>query len=123
MDLVVANRTGNLHLSLARGVAVGDSLCNILAKAGYNVEREYYINDAGNQIDNLAQSVETRYMEALVKEANMPEDGYFGQDIIKLGQTIAEEDGEKWMQVPREERLAYFREYSLQFELKKIEQD
>ncbi|HLR81237.1 MAG TPA: arginine--tRNA ligase [Bacillota bacterium] len=123
VEFVSANPTGDLHLGHARGAAVGDSLCNILAKAGYDVEREYYINDAGNQIDNLAQSVETRYMEALGKEANMPEDGYFGQDIIKLGQTIAEEDGEKWMQVPREERLAYFREYSLQFELKKIEQD
>lgn len=75
VEFVSANPTGDLHLGHARGAAFGDSLCNILEKAGYDVTREYYINDAGNQIHNLALSVEARYLEALGKEAEMPEDG------------------------------------------------
>lgn len=123
VEFVSANPTGDLHLGHARGAAVGDSLCNILEAAGYEVEREYYINDAGNQIDNLAQSVEARYMQALGKDAQMPEDGYFGQDIIQLGQTIAAKDGDQWVTAQKDERLAYFREHSLAYELKKIEKD
>ncbi|BBP92946.1 hypothetical protein BsIDN1_65640 [Bacillus safensis] len=65
VEFVSANPTGDLHLGHARGAAVGDSLCNILDKAGFDVSREYYINDAGNQINNLALSVEVRYFEAL----------------------------------------------------------
>lgn len=65
VEFVSANPTGDLHLGHARGAAVGDSLCNVLSKAGYDVSREYYINDAGNQINNLALSVEVRYFEAL----------------------------------------------------------
>ena len=65
VEFVSANPTGDLHLGHARGAAVGDSLCNVLAKAGYDVSREYYINDAGNQINNLAISVEARYFQAL----------------------------------------------------------
>ena len=65
VEFVSANPTGDLHLGHARGAAVGDSLCNILEKAGYDVSREYYINDAGNQINNLANSVEARYFQAL----------------------------------------------------------
>src|SRR5690625_3988357 len=80
VEFVSANPTGDLHLGHARGAAVGDSLCNILETAGYEVEREYYINDAGNQIDNLALSVEARYMQALGKEWDMPVDGYYGKD-------------------------------------------
>ncbi|MDF4746025.1 arginine--tRNA ligase, partial [Vibrio parahaemolyticus] len=78
VEFVSANPTGDLHLGHARGAAVGDTLCNLLAKAGYDVSREYYINDAGNQIHNLALSVEARYMQALGLEKEMPEDGYHG---------------------------------------------
>lgn len=88
VEFVSANPTGDLHLGHARGAAFGDSLCNILEKAGYDVTREYYINDAGNQIHNLALSVEARYLEALGKEAEMPEDGYYGQDIIEIGKKL-----------------------------------
>src|SRR5699024_9141086 len=76
VEFVSANPTGDLHLGHARGAAVGDSLCNILDKAGYDVSREYYINDAGNQINNLAWSVEARYFQALGLDKAMPEDGY-----------------------------------------------
>src|SRR3954447_14281977 len=78
VEFVSANPTGDLHLGHARGAAVGDSLCNVLEKAGYDVSREYYINDAGNQINNLAYSVEARYMQALGLEKEMPADGYHG---------------------------------------------
>ncbi|GGC86329.1 arginine--tRNA ligase [Thalassobacillus devorans] len=123
VEFVSANPTGTLHLGHARGAAVGDSLSNILGKAGYDVSREYYINDAGNQINNLAYSVEARYMQALGKEWEMPEDGYHGKDIIELGKKLAEEDGSEWADKPEQERLAYFREYGLKFELDKIKVD
>ncbi len=88
VEFVSANPTGDLHLGHARGAAVGDSLCNVLAKAGYDVSREYYINDAGNQINNLAISVEARYFQALGLEKEMPEDGYHGEDIIGIGKKL-----------------------------------
>ena len=84
VEFVSANPTGSLHLGHARGAAVGDTLCNILDRAGYDVSREYYINDAGNQIHNLTVSLEARYMQALGKEKDMPEDGYQGQDIVAV---------------------------------------
>lgn len=87
VEFVSANPTGDLHLGHARGAAVGDSLCNVLEKAGYNVTREYYINDAGNQINNLALSVEARYFQALGQDKEMPEDGYHGQDIVGIGKS------------------------------------
>ena len=123
VEFVSANPTGNLHLGHARGAAVGDSLCNVLEKAGYNVTREYYINDAGNQINNLALSVEARYFQALGQEKEMPEDGYHGQDIIEIGATLASEHGDKFVSVQDEERLAFFREYGLKFEMKKLQKD
>src|SRR5690606_21205234 len=123
VEFVSANPTGDLHVGHARGAAYGDALCNILDAAGYDVSREYYINDAGNQIHNLALSIEARYMQALGKEWDMPEDGYHGQDIIEIGKELAEKDGDKWVHVPEEERIAYFREYGLKVELEKIKQD
>ncbi|MBH0230553.1 arginine--tRNA ligase [Halobacillus yeomjeoni] len=123
VEFVSANPTGTLHLGHARGAAVGDSLCNVLDAAGFDVSREYYINDAGNQMANLALSVEARYMQALGKEWEMPEDGYHGKDIVELGHKLAEEDGEKWVDVAEEERLQFFREYGLKYELSKIEKD
>lgn len=108
VEFVSANPTGNLHLGHARGAAVGDSLCNILEKAGYNVSREYYINDAGNQINNLALSVEARYMQALGLEKDMPEDGYHGEDIIGFGKDLAAEFGDQFVAMKDDERLSFF---------------
>jgi arginyl-tRNA synthetase len=123
VEFVSANPTGSLHLGHARGAAVGDSLCNILDKAGYEVSREYYINDAGNQINNLASSVEARYMQALGQEKEMPEDGYHGQDIIEIGKKLAEQEGDKYVNMEEQERLAFFREYGLKYELEKLKTD
>lgn len=123
VEFVSANPTGTLHLGHARGAAVGDSLCNILDKAGYDVSREYYINDAGNQINNLALSVDARYFQALGHDKPMPEDGYHGEDIIGIGKELAEAYGDKYVNMEESERLAFFREYGLKYELAKLQKD
>lgn len=123
VEFVSANPTGSLHLGHARGAAVGDSLCNILEKAGFDVTREYYINDAGNQIANLAKSVEARYFQALGIGKEMPEDGYYGEDIIELGKKLAAEHGDKFVGMEETERLQQFREYGLAYEMEKIKKD
>jgi len=123
VEFVSANPTGDLHLGHARGASVGDSLCNVLDFAGYNVQREYYINDAGNQINNLAKSVEARYFQALGMEKEMPEDGYHGQDIIEIGKQLAEEFGETYVNLSDEERFNFFRNYGLNVELDKLKKD
>lgn len=123
VEFVSANPTGDLHLGHARGAAVGDSLCNVLEKAGYDVTREYYINDAGNQIHNLALSVEARYFQALGMEKEMPADGYHGQDIVKIGQQLAEEFGDQFMKMSDEERYQTFRTHGLKYEMAKLQAD
>jgi arginyl-tRNA synthetase len=123
VEFVSANPTGSLHLGHARGAAVGDALCNVLAFAGYDVTREYYINDAGNQIANLAASIEARYKQALGLEADMPEDGYYGEDIVGFAAELAEREGDRLLHLPEEERRAYFRAYGLERELAKIRRD
>ncbi len=123
VEFVSANPTGSLHLGHARGAAVGDSLCNILEAAGYDVTREYYINDAGNQIRLLALSLEARYLEALGKECEFPEDGYRGQDIIDMARDLVQQEGDSLLSLDREERLARLREFGLKRMLEKIHRD
>lgn len=123
VEFVSANPTGDLHLGHARGAAVGDTLCNVLAKAGYDVSREYYINDAGNQINNLARSIEARYFQALGMDKPMPEDGYHGADIIGIGKQLAEDYGDKYATVAEDVRFGFFREYGLKYEMAKLKED
>ncbi|WP_075618412.1 arginine--tRNA ligase [Paenisporosarcina indica] len=123
VEFVSANPTGDLHLGHARGASVGDSLCNVLDFAGYDVSREYYINDAGNQINNLARSLEARYVQALGQEVEMPEDGYHGQDIKDIAQVMVNEHGDALLQKTAEERFAFFRAHGLKVELAKLQQD
>lgn len=123
VEFVSANPTGDLHLGHARGAAVGDSLCNVLDKAGYEVSREYYINDAGNQIHNLALSVEARYFQALGQDKEMPEDGYHGKDIVGIGKKLAEQYGDKYAQADEQERYEFFRGYGLDYEMAKLKTD
>jgi arginyl-tRNA synthetase len=123
VEFVSANPTGDLHLGHARGASVGDSLSNVLDFAGYDVEREYYINDAGSQIDNLALSVEARYFQALGEERELPEDGYHGQDIIDIAGKLVDDFGEKYKNMPEKERYEFFREYGLKYELEKLKTD
>lgn len=123
VEFVSANPTGDLHLGHARGSSVGDSLCNVLDLAGYDVSREYYINDAGNQINNLAWSIEARYFEALGQELNMPEDGYRGQDIKDIAEDLVKEHGDKYVSMTKEERFEAFRKHGLKVELAKLQKD
>lgn len=123
VEFVSANPTGDLHLGHARGSSVGDSLCNVLDFAGYDVSREYYINDAGNQINNLALSIEGRYFEELGHTESMPEDGYRGQDIIDIAKDLVAEHGDKFLNMSHEERYAEFRKHGLEVELAKLQKD
>lgn len=123
VEFVSANPTGSLHLGHARGAAVGDALCNLLDFAGYKVTREYYINDAGNQVANLARSLEARYRQALGQEAAMPEDGYYGEDIVVFARELTEREGDRLLGLGEEERFSYFRDFGLKVELDKIKRD
>ena len=123
VEFVSANPTGDLHLGHARGASVGDSLCNVMDFAGFDVSREYYINDAGNQINNLAYSLEARYKQALGMDAEMPEDGYHGPDIIEIAGKLKEEFGAEILEKSDEERFKFFREHGLRLELAKLQND
>ncbi|MWC31065.1 arginine--tRNA ligase [Paenibacillus sp. MMS18-CY102] len=123
VEFVSANPTGSLHLGHARGAAVGDALCNVLDFAGHEVTREYYINDAGKQVENLAYSIEARYKQALGQEAVMPEDGYHGADIVGFAQELATQEGDRLLSLPDDERFSFFRQYGLERELDKIKRD
>ncbi|WKA54116.1 arginine--tRNA ligase [Planococcus shixiaomingii] len=123
VEFVSANPTGDLHLGHARGSSVGDSLCNVLDLAGYDVSREYYINDAGNQINNLALSIEARYFEELGHPDSMPEDGYRGQDIKDIAKDLVAEHGDKFVHMTHEERYEAFRKHGLKVELAKLQKD
>ncbi|MCD8817782.1 arginine--tRNA ligase [Mammaliicoccus sciuri] len=122
VEYVSANPTGDLHIGHARNAAVGDTLSNVLSAAGYDVTREYYINDAGKQIENLAHSIEARYNQALGLDAELPEDGYYGKDIIAIGKELAEKHPEIKDQA-EEERIKTFRKLGLDYEMKKLKQD
>src|SRR5699024_1878880 len=122
VEYVSANPTGDLHIGHARNAAVGDTLSNILSAAGYDVTREYYINDAGKQIENLAQSIEARYDQAIGVDTELPEDGYYGKDIISIGKDLAEKHPEIKDQ-PEEERIKTFRKLGLDYEMAKLKND
>ncbi|WP_411842904.1 arginine--tRNA ligase [Salinicoccus sp. HZC-1] len=122
IEFVSANPTGDLHIGHARNASVGDTLANVMDFAGYDVEREYYINDAGNQIHNLALSIEARFLEALGQELNMPEDGYNGKDIKVIGEKIAAGSPEL-ADKPHAERVAIFRQLGVDYEMEKLRKD
>ncbi|GAB4269486.1 arginine--tRNA ligase [Thermincola ferriacetica] len=97
VEFVSANPTGLLHMGNARGAALGDSMASLLAAAGFDVQREFYINDAGNQIENFGKSLEARYFQLLGRDVAFPEDGYHGQDIIDTVQGIIDREGNKYL--------------------------
>lgn len=120
VEFVSANPTGDLHLGHAKGAAVGDSICRIMTAAGYDVTREYYINDAGNQITNLALSLQARYLQEFGQEAPIPEDGYHGKDIQDIAAVLKEEVGDRYVGVDQNEALKYFKQEGTKRELQKI---
>jgi arginyl-tRNA synthetase len=123
LEYVSANPTGPLHVGHGRGAAVGSALANLLKAAGYDVEQEYYINDAGNQMNNLARSVNARYLELLGKDCQFPEDGYHGHDIIDTAQRIINKYGDRFLQMDEAERLEKFKTIAYQEKLAALKED
>ncbi|WP_196605845.1 arginine--tRNA ligase [Pectinatus haikarae] len=123
VEYVSANPTGPLHVGHGRGAAFGSALVNLLRAAGYQVESEYYINDAGNQIDNLAASVNARYLELLGKASEFPENGYHGHDIIETAQRIIDKSGSEYLALPDIERIILFKEVALKEKLEALKED
>ncbi len=123
IEFVSANPTGPLHVGHGRGAAVGSALANLMRAAGYRVKTEYYINDAGNQINNLAASVNARYLELLGIETDFPEDGYHGADIVETAQRIVDHCGRQYLDLSNEERLAVFKELALKEKLAAVCED
>lgn len=123
VEYVSANPTGPLHVGHGRGAAYGSALVNLLRAAGYNVQSEYYINDAGNQMNNLAASVNVRYLELLGKKAEIPENGYHGADIIDTARAIIEQDGDKYLQMDEKDRLEIFKNRAYEEKLKALKRD
>lgn len=123
VEFVSANPTGPLHVGHGRGAAVGSALANLLDAAGYKVETEFYINDAGNQIDCLAASVDARYRELLGQQVEFPEDGYRGRDIVDTAQRIIDQVGTRYLLMLPAERLAIFKELAREEKLNLLRDD
>lgn len=123
VEYVSANPTGPLHVGHGRGAAVGSALVKLLRTAGYDVDSEYYVNDAGNQMNLLAVSVNARYLELLGKPVEFPENGYHGADIVETAQRIIDRDGDKYLALPEEERLRLFQDVAYREKLAALEED
>lgn len=123
IEYVSANPTGLLHVGHGRGAAAGSAIVNILRAAGYNVESEYYINDAGNQMENLAKSVNARYLELLGQKVEFPENGYHAVDIIDTAKKIIERDGDKYLNLPEDERLQILENLAYADKLSELKKD
>ena len=119
LEYVSANPTGILHLGTARGAAYGSNLANVLSFAGFDVTREYYVNDGGNQIDNLGISIRERYRGLCGLNENMPEDGYYGHEIVDIAQSIYDEYKEDMLN----EDLDYFKKLGVDHLLNVIKKD
>ena len=122
VEFVSANPTGELHLGHASGAAYGDALCRILEKAGHQVVREYYVNDAGVQIDNLAKSLYARYATLLGKETPVPEDGYHSEQLIDLAKILVNEIGDRYLAF-NDEAFTYFKKRGVELQLEQIKED
>ncbi|HAV19435.1 MAG TPA: arginine--tRNA ligase [Firmicutes bacterium] len=120
VEFVSANPTGALHLGHARGAALGDVIARLLQKAGFKVTKEFYVNDAGAQIDNLGKSIYARYLQAFDVSSDLPKDGYYGADIIEIAQSIKEEVGAKYVSSYDE---AFFKAQGIKRELQRIRMD
>ncbi len=125
VEFVSANPTGPMHMGNARGGVLGDSLSSVLEKCGYEVTREFYVNDAGNQVDLLGRSLEVRYIQHLKGEQAMefPEDGYHGEDVKVIAREFAALHGNSFLDKPEEERRAALVRYGLDHNIEKMQAD
>ena len=123
VEFVSANPTGPMHIGNARGGALGDCLASLLQYAGYYVEREFYVNDAGNQINKFGLSLDIRYRQHFGDNVEMPEDSYHGQDIINHAEKFAELYGDKYMNASEEERRQALVDYAMPINIQGLEND
>ena len=125
VEFVSANPTGPMHMGNARGGVLGDTLANVLSLAGYDVWKEFYVNDAGNQIHKFAVSIDARYHQLILGEENFPfpEDGYHGDDIRELAQAFRDKEGEGWLDKPEADRQEAMAKFGLSVNIPKMESD
>ncbi len=125
VEFVSANPTGPMHMGNARGGVLGDTLANVLAREGYDTWKEFYVNDAGNQIHKFAVSLQARYLQILLGEENVPfpEDGYHGQDIKELAQGFYELHGDSYKDAEEQTRLDALAAYGLERNIPKMKED
>lgn len=125
VEFVSANPTGPMHMGNARGGVLGDAIAAILERLGYDVWREFYVNDAGNQIHKFAMSIDARYRQLILGEdaVEFPEDGYKGEDIVELAKGFRGEYGDGWLDKPEEERQEALAAYGLKVNLPKMKED
>ncbi len=123
IEFVSANPTGPLHLGHGRGAVVGSVLANMLTAAGYNVEKEFYVNDAGRQVRLLGESVYARYLELCNKEIEFPDDGYKGEYVSDIANNIFDKEGKKYCDIPYDECSDNFVDHSYKLMLEEIERD
>ena len=125
VEFVSANPTGPMHMGNARGGVLGDTLAAVLAKSGAEVWREFYVNDAGNQIEKFAVSLEARYFQLIRGEdaVEFPEDGYHGDDIRELAKAFYEAEGEKYLECDEAERRAALADFGLKHNIPKMKRD
>ena len=125
VEFVSANPTGPMHMGNARGGVLGDTLANVLRRDGYDTWKEFYVNDAGNQINKFALSLQARYLQILLGEENVPfpEDGYQGEDIKELARAFHQEHGDSYRDVPEEKRLADLAAFGLARNVPKMKED
>ncbi|MBD8979482.1 MAG: arginine--tRNA ligase [Clostridiales bacterium] len=123
VEFVSANPTGPMHIGNARGGAIGDCLAAVLEKAGYNVSREFYVNDAGNQIEKFATSLEVRYLQLYKDGIEMPEDAYKGADITEHAKNFAAEYGDKYVEAESGERRKALVDFALPKNIAGLERD
>ncbi len=123
VEYVSANPTGPMHMGHCRGAVVGDALASLMDYAGFKVTREYYINDAGGQVDTLARSVHLRYREALGETVEIPEGFYPGDYLVPVGEALAKEFGERFVGKPESQWLALFKERAVALMMERIRED
>ena len=125
VEFVSANPTGPMHMGNARGGVLGDTLAEVLSRSGHTVTREFYVNDAGNQIDKFAHSIQARFMQQIYGEEayEFPEDGYHGDDIKALAADYIKEHGDGLKDAPEDERLNALAEYGLAVNITKMKAD
>ena len=123
LEYVSANPTGPMHIGNARGGAIGDCLASVMEHAGYHVAREFYVNDAGNQIEKFKTSLETRYLQLYKEGIEMPEDAYLGEDITQHAKNFAEINGDKYVDADPAERRQALCDYALPLNIEGLERD